>query len=382
MPSCLNSPLLFHTPLPVLGCLLTLPVLVRVIAGCGCAMSVAVSAGAGFWLLLHPLARVAGPHAPRAATLDWAALCAASRGAATAGESCLLAVLLCDCRLCLPAWGQQKPANPPACPVMCAGHARLGTEYAARLPGHVLPTLAVLGVWEWGGVRPHLCRPLCRDQPKLPAMLSWWSHLPHSCSAAGRSVLQAFGACLQRTRLRTFLWTQPLLLAPVFWVGRAHCTNQLAASLEAARHLQHIASAMQRCASWLPVGPMLASVGAPATATSRRLSGSEGACLGVHFWLVVVLAYGLPAIVIHRLEGQEDHAWQLARKQRRQQEGQQRRQQEGQQGHEPGAADGDAAVERDLLLQRRPNAIGSAAELMLAGYAAWLLVQLTLPLLG
>ena len=190
--------------------------------------------------------------------------------------------------------------------------------------------------------------------------------LPFYCTAEPH-VLQAFGACLQRTRLRTFLWSQPLLLAPVFFVGRTHCANHLTATPEAAKHLQHIAVAMQRCSSWLPVAPVLAEAPMLATAAGSSLSSAEGACLGVHFWLVVILAYGLPAIVIHRLEGQEEHTRLQARKQQQQR------------GHQSAAAD-NATAERDLLLQRRPTAIHSAAELFLAGYAAWLLAQLALPL--
>ena len=186
--------------------------------------------------------------------------------------------------------------------------------------------------------------------------------------------LQTFGACLQRTRLRTFLWTQPLLLAPMLWMGSSHCAGQLTATPQAPAHLLRLAAAMQRCSSWLPVGPLPAvgTGGAAAAAAAASLDTPGGACLAVHLWLVIVLAYGLPAIVIHRLESQEEQAAQVMRK-----EGQQR-----QQRQQPRSSGSGGQPHRDLLLQRRPSARGSGAELLLAAYSAWLLVQLALPLLG
>jgi hypothetical protein len=156
-------------------------------------------------------------------------------------------------------------------------------------------------------------------------------------------------------------------------MGSSHCASQLTATPQAPAHLLRLAAAMQRCSSWLPVGPLPAAGagGAAAAAAAASLDTPGGACLAVHLWLVIVLAYGLPAIVIHRLESQEEQAAQATRK-----EGQQRQQQRS------SSSGSGGQQHRDLLLQRRPSALGSSAELLLAAYSAWLLVQLALPLLG
>jgi hypothetical protein len=121
------------------------------------------------------------------------------------------------------------------------------------------------------------------------------------------------------------------------------------------------------------VGPELVPLGGGlGGGAAARLGSPEGACLGVHLWLVVVLAYCLPAIVIHRLEGKEQHAAAPPHGQRG----------AGGANCGGGAPSGGGTPERGLLLQRHPSALGSAAELLLAGYSAWLLVQLVLPLLA
>ena len=170
--------------------------------------------------------------------------------------------------------------------------------------------------------------------------------------------MQAFGACLQRTRLCTFLWTQPLLLVPALWMGRAHCTSQLGSAPDAAAHLQRIAATMQRCTAWLPVGPVGGAAGAPPQALAP-----EPACLATHFWLVLALSFCLPAIMIHRLEGQEEAGGPVGEDAQKRQE-----------ALAPGG--------RKLLLQKPPSLLSSAAELLLAGYAAWLVTQVVLPLLA
>ena len=189
---------------------------------------------------------------------------------------------------------------------------------------------------------------------------------------------QAFGACLLRTRLRTFLWTQPLLLAPMLWMGSSHCASQLRATPEAATHLRRIAAAMQRGSSWLPVGPLLGGPrGSGAAAAAAAAASPQAACLAVHLWLVLVLSFCLPAIVIHRLEGVEEEGEEEARKQQR--------------GAGGGASSGSAragpagagaGAQRQLLHQQTPSLVHSAAELLLAGYAAWLFVQVVLMLAG
>lgn len=186
--------------------------------------------------------------------------------------------------------------------------------------------------------------------------------------------MQAFGACLQRTRLRNFLWTQPLLLAPMLWMGRAHCSAQLAAAPEAATHVRRIVAALQRCSLWLPMQPLQDAVAtgaaAAGAAAAGQLAADDGrtACVAVHFWLVLILAFCLPAIVIHRLEGAEQQA-QEERKAR----------QPAARGADGAPRPGDKA--RGMLLQRRTPVVDSAIEFALAAYVAWLVVQLAVPML-
>lgn len=193
------------------------------------------------------------------------------------------------------------------------------------------------------------------------------------------SNLQAFGACLQRTRLRTFLWTQPLLLAPMLWTGHAHCSRQLAAAPEAAGHVARIAATMRQASAWLPVGPLPGSSlrggsGAAAAAVAAAET-PQAACLAVHLWLVLVLSLCLPAIVIHRLEGQELQTEDERKHQLRQQ-------QRG--GASGGGIGGSArrgsrsAVPRQLLLQQPPSLLRTAAELLLAVFKAWQVVHVML----
>ena len=210
------------------------------------------------------------------------------------------------------------------------------------------------------------------------------SLIPARCPAA--PVLQAFGACLQRTRLRTFLWTQPLLLAPMLWTGRSHCSRQLEATPEAARHVARIAAAMRQASTWLPVGPLpsgsLRSGGnataAAAAAAAAAAEAPQSACLAVHLWLVLVLSFCLPAIVIHRLEGQELQA-ENEQKQRRQRGSGDN----GSGGHGGGSQwSGRAAAPRRLLHQQAPSLPMTAAELLLAGFTAWQVVQVLQLLVG
>lgn len=198
---------------------------------------------------------------------------------------------------------------------------------------------------------------------------------PACCSAA--PALQAFGACLQRTRLRTFLWTQPLLLAPMLWTGRSHCSRQLEATPEAARHVARIAAAMRQASTWLPVGPLPSGSlrsGGNTTAAAAAVAAAEApqaACLAVHLWLVLVLSFCLPAIVIHRLEGQELQA-ESEQKQRRRRGSDDN----GSGGHGGGSQwSGRAAAPRLLLHQQVPSLPMTAAELLLAGFTAWQVVQ-------
>ena len=194
--------------------------------------------------------------------------------------------------------------------------------------------------------------------------------------------MQAFGACLQRTRLRTFLWTQPLLLAPLLWTGNSHCSRQLAATPEAAGHVERIAAAMRRASTWLPMGTLPGHSlrggggGAAAAAAAAAAEAPQSACLAVHLWLVLVLSFCLPAIVIHRLEGQELQA-EDERKQRQQ------RQRGGDNGGGSGASRWRrAAAPRQLLLQRPPSLMMTAAELLLAAFTAWQAVQAALLAVG
>lgn len=183
---------------------------------------------------------------------------------------------------------------------------------------------------------------------------------------------------MQRTRLQTFLWTQPLLLVPMLAMGHTHCAAQLDTTPDAALQLQRIVAAMQRGAAWLPVGPAAPLAGACGGVNGGGGGGAArepepaSACLAVHCWLVALLAFCLPAIVIHRLEGQERQAEEHARKSRRRRP-----------GRTTGSGGGGGEQrERDLLLQGPQSPLRSAAELALAGYAAWLAVQLAMQVLA
>lgn len=262
---------------------------------------------------------------------------------------------------------------------------------AACCPSSLQPSAGPGSTW---CVRVHLrltgcCRLLERQSCPVQAdALRWtvhWPYQPTACPCAAQLVrhltytcipthcLQAFGSCLQRTRLRTFLWTQPLLLAPILWMGRSHCAAQLAATPAAADQLQRIAAAMQRCSAWLPVGLLAGGTRGGGAALQAPLDVASS-CLSVHFWLVLMLALCLPAILIHRLEGQERQAlWEVRKRQRTMSD--------SQHGGSGGTAAGAQEPQRDLLLQQPQSVLGSIGELALAGYAAWLAGQLALQVL-
>lgn len=151
-------------------------------------------------------------------------------------------------------------------------------------------------------------------------------------------------------------------------MGRTHCATQLAITPNAAAQLQRIVAAMQRCTAWLPVGPLAGHARGGGGGTAAP-ADPAAACLAVHFWLVAVLAFCLPAIVIHRLEGQERQA-EHPRKSGR-----------GQPSRTASGGGAERERERDLLLQRPQSALRSSAELVLAAYAAWLAVQLAMQVL-
>lgn len=244
----------------------------------------------------------------------------------------------------------------------CAFGARSG---AAQLGPASVARLAVLVCCR----RTYVCASYGRSaslQEQAPTVLASWPAAPdRPCWPPAVSSVQAFGACLLRTRLRTFLWTQPLLLAPMLWTGGSHCASQLGTTPEAATHLRRIAAAMQRGSSWLPVGPLLGSLRSGGAAAATAPSSPQAACLAVHLWLVLVLSFCLPAIVIHRLEGQEEEEGEEDARKRLQHGG-----------------GGTAGAPRQLLHQQPPPLLHSAAELLLAGYAAWLFVQVVLMLTG
>lgn len=250
----------------------------------------------------------------------------------------------------------------------------------------------------------------------------------------------AFGSCLQRTRLTTFMLTQPVsrrsapgapgrpaltagrqlrraagaaacdatprrwcravsaappadrphappitsprvqfLLAPVLFMARPHCSKQLAASPEAAAHLRHISGALNRVHTCLPLGLRIG--GGSATAAAAAGGGVAPAaevmreCEAVHMWLVALLAFCLPAIIIHRLEGQEQQA------SRRPRRGTPAAQAAGGSGDGRGGSGAGGLPWRRMLLQAPQSLLSSAGELALAGFLAWLAVQVAVPAL-
>ena len=65
----------------------------------------------------------------------------------------------------------------------------------------------------------------------------------------------------------------------------------VAAGAEAPAHLLHLAGAVQRCSSRLPLWPLPAAGagGAAASAAAASLDTPGGACLAAHLWSVIVL---------------------------------------------------------------------------------------------
>ena len=141
---------------------------------------------------------------------------------------------------------------------------------------------------------------------------------------------------------------------------------------------------MRQASTWLPVGPLPSGSlrsGGNTTAAAAAVAAAEApqaACLAVHLWLVLVLSFCLPAIVIHRLEGQELQA-ESEQKQRRRRGSDDN----GSGGHGGGSQwSGRAAAPRLLLHQQVPSLPMTAAELLLAGFTAWQVVQVLQLLVG
>ena len=191
--------------------------------------------------------------------------------------------------------------------------------------------------------------------------------------------------------------------------SRAHCAAQLATSPQAARHLQRMAAALRHVSTWLPVAPLLrrglqpigggsgwggwggwggvATVGMPGVTAASDL----GCCLTVHCWLVLVVAYCLPCITIHRLEVLDDQECQLAEVEQRMLLEQHQQlgcsdvaaaEAEAVGGESSSAPGGARRLSRPKMLQQHHSLLGTAAELVIAAYLAWLAVQLAMPLVG